>query len=99
MDFLLCNCPVILARSGKPKLVLKLILPCLGEGKLHQSEPEDSCRHCFPVVLNLVQVDSWGGIPYAKGAVPGFVRQWIPVNGTHNVVSGHMISIGTLSSL
>ena len=29
-----------------------------------------------------------------KGIHSGFVKLWIPVNGTHGVVSGYMISIG-----
>ena len=57
------------------------VLPCLGEGVLRLSEgqlqlgePGVFCRRCFPIVLYIVQVGSWGGAPRAKGTLSGFCK-------------------------
>ena len=42
----------------------------------------DSCRHCFPTMLNIVKVGSSGGTPHAKGIRSGFTRLWVSINGT-----------------
>ena len=85
-------------------------MPCLGEGKLCLSEcklrlgkahlrlgqPGDFCRHCFPIVLIIVQVGSYGGTSHAKGTLSDFRKLWVPVNGTQQCGIGlldiHMIS-------
>ena len=70
----------------------------ISEVHRHLSEPRDSCRHCFPTVLNIVQVGSCGGTPYAKGTLSSFTRLWVLVNGTQRCGIGlhdiHMISTG-----
>ena len=73
---------LILPRLGEGKLLSGKVVR-LGEGKLRLGEAirqirlgesGGSYKHCFPTMLNLVQVGSCGGTPRAKGALPDFVK-------------------------
>ena len=67
--------------------------------QLRLGESRASCVRSFPTVLYVVQAGSWGRAPSANGTLPSLVISWITENVTYDVVSGHTISTGTLSSL